>query len=122
MPPWLMDRWWDLGKTTCFYATTALWSLRTAGAHHVPRTGPVLALAEPDGERGVGLGGGVDVRDAPLVAADGDRGARPLEAEFPGRDREPAAEREAQEQTREVHSDMVRSLWEVIRVSCEVVG
>jgi 1-acyl-sn-glycerol-3-phosphate acyltransferase len=45
MPPWLMDRWWDLGKTTCFFTTTALWSLRTAGAHHVPRTGPVLALS-----------------------------------------------------------------------------
>ena len=45
MPPWLMDRWWDLGKTTCFYTTTALWGLRTAGTHHVPRTGPVLALA-----------------------------------------------------------------------------
>ena len=45
MPPWLMDRWWDIGKTTCFYSTTALWSLRTAGAQNVPRTGPVLALA-----------------------------------------------------------------------------
>jgi 1-acyl-sn-glycerol-3-phosphate acyltransferase len=45
MPPWLMDRWWDIGKTTCFFATTALWSLRTAGAQNVPRTGPVLALA-----------------------------------------------------------------------------
>jgi 1-acyl-sn-glycerol-3-phosphate acyltransferase len=45
MPPWLMDRWWDLGKTTCFYATTGLFSLRTAGAHHVPRSGPVLALS-----------------------------------------------------------------------------
>ena len=45
MPPWLMDRWWDLGKTTCFYATTALFSYRSIGAHHVPRTGPVLALA-----------------------------------------------------------------------------
>jgi len=45
MPPWLMDRWWDLGKTTCFYTMTALWSYRSAGAHHIPRTGPVLALA-----------------------------------------------------------------------------
>jgi 1-acyl-sn-glycerol-3-phosphate acyltransferase len=45
MPPWLMDRWWDLGKTTCFYTTTALWSYRSIGAHHVPRIGPVLALA-----------------------------------------------------------------------------
>ena len=45
MPPWLMDRWWDLGKTTCFYTMTALFSLRTTGAHHVPRSGPVLALA-----------------------------------------------------------------------------
>jgi 1-acyl-sn-glycerol-3-phosphate acyltransferase len=45
MPPWLMDRWWDLGKTTCFYTMTGLFSLRTAGAHHVPRTGPVLALS-----------------------------------------------------------------------------
>jgi 1-acyl-sn-glycerol-3-phosphate acyltransferase len=45
MPPWLMDRWWDLGKTTCFYTMTALFGLRTCGAHHVPRTGPVLALS-----------------------------------------------------------------------------
>src|SRR5262249_5563517 len=45
MPPWLMDRWWDLGKTTCFYTMTALFSLRTVGAHHVPRTGPVLVLS-----------------------------------------------------------------------------
>jgi 1-acyl-sn-glycerol-3-phosphate acyltransferase len=45
MPPWLMDRWWDLGKTTCFYTMTALFSLRTAGAHHLPRTGPVLVLS-----------------------------------------------------------------------------
>ncbi len=45
MPPWLMDRWWDLGKTTCFYSMTTLFSLRTIGAHHVPRTGPVLVLS-----------------------------------------------------------------------------
>jgi 1-acyl-sn-glycerol-3-phosphate acyltransferase len=45
MPPWLMDRWWDLGKTTCFYTMTALYSLRTQGARNVPRTGPVLALS-----------------------------------------------------------------------------
>jgi 1-acyl-sn-glycerol-3-phosphate acyltransferase len=45
MPPWLMDRWWDLGKTTCFYSMTALFSLRTTGAHHVPRDGPVLVLS-----------------------------------------------------------------------------
>jgi 1-acyl-sn-glycerol-3-phosphate acyltransferase len=45
MPPWLMDRWWDLGKTTCFYAMTALFRLRTIGTHHVPRSGPVLVLS-----------------------------------------------------------------------------
>jgi 1-acyl-sn-glycerol-3-phosphate acyltransferase len=45
MPPWLMDRWWDLGKTTCFYTMTALFSLRTAGTQHVPRSGPVLLLS-----------------------------------------------------------------------------
>jgi 1-acyl-sn-glycerol-3-phosphate acyltransferase len=45
MPPWVKDRWWDLGKTTCFYAMTGLFSLRTQGAHHVPRAGPVLALS-----------------------------------------------------------------------------
>jgi 1-acyl-sn-glycerol-3-phosphate acyltransferase len=45
MPPWLMDRWWDLGKTTCFYAMTALFRLRTTGTHHIPRSGPVLVLS-----------------------------------------------------------------------------
>jgi 1-acyl-sn-glycerol-3-phosphate acyltransferase len=45
MPPWVADRWWDLGKVACFYTMTALFSLRTAGGQHVPRTGPVLVLS-----------------------------------------------------------------------------
>jgi 1-acyl-sn-glycerol-3-phosphate acyltransferase len=44
MPPWLADRWWDLGKVACFYTMTGLFSLRTTGGQHVPRTGPVLVL------------------------------------------------------------------------------
>ena len=45
MPPWLADRWWDLGKVACFYTMTGLFSLRTAGGQHVPRSGPVLVLS-----------------------------------------------------------------------------
>jgi 1-acyl-sn-glycerol-3-phosphate acyltransferase len=45
MPPWLADRWWDLGKVVCFYTITGLFSLRTAGGQHVPRSGPVLVLS-----------------------------------------------------------------------------
>ena len=45
MPPWLADRWWDVGKVACFYTMTGLFSLRTAGSQHVPRTGPVLILS-----------------------------------------------------------------------------
>lgn len=45
MPPWVADRWWDLGEVACFYTMTALFSLRMAGGQHVPRTGPVLVLS-----------------------------------------------------------------------------
>jgi 1-acyl-sn-glycerol-3-phosphate acyltransferase len=45
MPPWLADRWWDLGKVACFYTMTGLFSLRMTGGQHVPRTGPVLILS-----------------------------------------------------------------------------
>jgi 1-acyl-sn-glycerol-3-phosphate acyltransferase len=45
MPPWVADRWWDLGKVACFYTMTALFSLRTAGGQHVPRSGPILVLS-----------------------------------------------------------------------------
>jgi 1-acyl-sn-glycerol-3-phosphate acyltransferase len=45
MPPWVADRWWDLGKVACFYAMTALFSLRTRGGQNVPRSGPVLVLS-----------------------------------------------------------------------------
>jgi 1-acyl-sn-glycerol-3-phosphate acyltransferase len=44
MPPWLADRWWDVGKVACFYTMTGLFSLRTTGGQNVPRTGPVLVL------------------------------------------------------------------------------
>jgi 1-acyl-sn-glycerol-3-phosphate acyltransferase len=44
MPPWVADRWWDLGKVACFYTMTALFSLRMSGGQHVPRSGPVLVL------------------------------------------------------------------------------
>ncbi len=45
MPAWLADRWWDIGKVACFYTFTSLFSLRTAGGQHVPRSGPVLLLS-----------------------------------------------------------------------------
>jgi 1-acyl-sn-glycerol-3-phosphate acyltransferase len=45
MSPWLMDRWWDIGKTATFYAITSLFSYRMTGVHNVPRKGPVLVLA-----------------------------------------------------------------------------
>ncbi|HKA07195.1 MAG TPA: lysophospholipid acyltransferase family protein [Gemmataceae bacterium] len=45
MPPWLADRWWDVGKVACFYTMTGLFSLRTTGGQNVPRTGPVLILS-----------------------------------------------------------------------------
>ena len=35
MPPWLMDRWWDIGKTATFYAITSLFSYRMTGVHNV---------------------------------------------------------------------------------------
>jgi len=45
MPAWLADRWWDIGKVACFYSFSTLFSLRSAGAQHVPRSGPLLILA-----------------------------------------------------------------------------
>ena len=45
MPPWLADRWWDLGKVFCFYTMTGLFSLRTTGSQNVPRSGPLLVLS-----------------------------------------------------------------------------
>lgn len=45
MSPWLANRWWDIGKVACFYTFTSLFSLRTTGGQHVPRTGPVLLLS-----------------------------------------------------------------------------
>jgi 1-acyl-sn-glycerol-3-phosphate acyltransferase len=45
MSPWLADRWWDLGKVACFYTFTTLFSLRTHGGQYIPRSGPLLILA-----------------------------------------------------------------------------
>jgi 1-acyl-sn-glycerol-3-phosphate acyltransferase len=45
MPAWVDHRIYDAGKVACFYAMTALFSLRTTGGPHVPRTGPVLVLS-----------------------------------------------------------------------------
>src|SRR5262249_56836925 len=45
MPAWVDHRIYDVGKVACFYTMTALFSLRTSGGPHVPRTGPVLVLS-----------------------------------------------------------------------------
>lgn len=45
MPPWLADRWWDIGKLTCFYTMTSLFSFRMTGSQNIPRKGPALVLA-----------------------------------------------------------------------------
>jgi 1-acyl-sn-glycerol-3-phosphate acyltransferase len=41
----LAERWYDLNFCTMYLAYTLLWSLRTEGSRHVPKTGPVLLLA-----------------------------------------------------------------------------
>jgi 1-acyl-sn-glycerol-3-phosphate acyltransferase len=45
MPPWVAHRWYDLVKTALFYTFTTAFSLRSAGGHRVPATGPVLLVA-----------------------------------------------------------------------------
>ena len=53
---------------------------------------PVLSVAEAQPEPPAGVGLGLDVRDAPLVAADRDRLAEAADAQLPGDDRPPTAE------------------------------
>lgn len=45
MSPWVARRWWDFWKTAAFFSVSSLFSLRTAGTRHVPRSGPVLVLS-----------------------------------------------------------------------------
>ncbi len=44
MSPWLARRWYDLGYFGCFWTFGTLFSLRTQGGQHIPKTGPVLLV------------------------------------------------------------------------------
>src|SRR5262245_47886267 len=58
---------------------------------HFELPGAVLTLAEPHREVRVGFTFGIDVRNAPLVASDGDGSGQPVEAQFAGGGGESAA-------------------------------
>jgi 1-acyl-sn-glycerol-3-phosphate acyltransferase len=45
MPDWLSSLWYQFNFCTCWAGFTFGFSLRTHGAYHVPREGPVLILA-----------------------------------------------------------------------------
>src|SRR5262245_60791962 len=60
-------------------------------------------MAEPQTEPGVGIGLSLDVRDAPLVAADRERGSELRHPQFAGRHRESSAEHKTKQETGEVH-------------------
>ena len=45
MPPWVASLWYGVAKVGFFYSFTTAFSFRFAGGHQVPRTGPVLLLA-----------------------------------------------------------------------------
>src|SRR5207244_3927160 len=74
---------------------------------HLELSPAILPVAESERERGIEIGLGVDVRNAPGIAANRNGGGRTANAEFTGDDGKPAAEREPQQEVGKTHAAMI---------------